>query len=850
MTAIISTCRLSHPSIFRKMKFGTFNTGQQMKISKRFVSLCLTLIISVTAFAQTEPVPEPEQPIATEQNAQLAEKTVDSLSKVETVVPEPKKRSWRRKLVWASDTLTTSDYMMSIERINDKLNDIRDSAKLGVEVITLGRRIDNYTRDIQRVRKYAETRTSGVHIKNIDLYHSYLSSLYDQNQRAQSNLKSLYNQLYHAKLRLKGAMSDSVFKALCADSSLRWKFSPMMDRLQTKWYNTDKLTREGLKTLNFLKVNASENSISLSNMLISLENRRDKVSDKLFGEEENYLWKPSQSTKRDKKESSLIARTLDNEYQAIKYYLIQTSRVRIFILVIALLLSVWLFQIRRLLYENKENGRKLVFLHLKYLNTKPVAALATVILLLMQFFDAYAPASYLTGVYLLLLAAASLIFREKWNSETWKAWKYLLMVSLAVVITNLLIEPSFLSRFWLLLLYGCLIVCISRFIKKADSQMAFHRWLQIAAVISIALAFLGIMSNLLGRFSLACILGIASVFAILQAVALPVLFDTVQEIILLHIENRRLRKGINRPFDHLIVIRKLRLPLTIVMLLLWFIILTSNLNIYPWISERIESILTATRSVGSVSFRLINILLFFAIIWLAHLLQRLTSFAFGAVGSDLDDITEVTKGQHSRLLMIRLFVLCSGYLLAIAASGLPLDKITIVLGALSVGIGLGLQAIVNNFMSGIILIFDGSLQIGDDIEVSGQSGKVKEIGLRASTINTADGAEVIIPNSILTSQNVVNWTYSNDQRRMMIEFSLSGSELDANIINEVINSTLANVPHVIAKKKPVILFTKVTPGACWLKVHFWSTISKMEQVKSDALLHLKEGFESKGISME
>ena len=119
-------------------------------------------------------------------------------------------------------------------------------------------------------------------------------------------------------------------------------------------------------------------------------------------------------------------------------------------------------------------------------------------------------------------------------------------------------------------------------------------------------------------------------------------------------------------------------------------------------------------------------------------------------------------------------VLIGGYLLAIAASGLPLDKITILLGALGVGIGMGLQNIVNNFVSGIILIFNGSFKIGDEIEVSGQAGKVKEIGLRASTLTTADGADVIIPNGNILSQNIVNWTFTNDQKRVMVSFNLVG----------------------------------------------------------------------------
>jgi small-conductance mechanosensitive channel len=169
---------------------------------------------------------------------------------------------------------------------------------------------------------------------------------------------------------------------------------------------------------------------------------------------------------------------------------------------------------------------------------------------------------------------------------------------------------------------------------------------------------------------------------------------------------------------------------------------------------------------------------------------------------------------------------------------------------LGVGIGMGLQNIVNNFVSGIILIFDGSLQIGDEIEVSGQAGKVKEIGLRASTLNTADGAEVIIPNGNILSQNIVNWTFSNDEKRVMLAFSLTGNELDANVINEVINNIIKSVPNVISQRKPVILYTKVTPESCSLTIRFWSTISNADLVKSEAMIQLSAAFATKGIGFE
>ena len=163
---------------------------------------------------------------------------------------------------------------------------------------------------------------------------------------------------------------------------------------------------------------------------------------------------------------------------------------------------------------------------------------------------------------------------------------------------------------------------------------------------------------------------------------------------------------------------------------------------------------------------------------------------------------------------------------------------------------MGLQNIVNNFVSGIILIFDGSLQIGDEVEVSGRLGKVKEIGLRSSTLTTDDGADVIIPNGNILSQNIVNWTYSNNEKRVILRFSLSGKELDANVINEVINNTIKRIPNVIPKRIPVILFTKVTPETCTINIRFWSTISNVDQVKSEAMVQLSSAFAAKNIGFE
>jgi small-conductance mechanosensitive channel len=562
------------------------------------------------------------------------------------------------------------------------------------------------------------------------------------------------------------------------------------------------------------------------------------------------LWQKAQIDTTATDSSKRVMSMLGSEQKAIAYYFSQTSGQRTLVLFLGIMLFTWLFIKRKILKTLRAQSGTFSFLHLEYLGSFPVFSLLLLLLCLMPFFDAYAPTSYIAFEHLLLLAVSSAIFFKKENLNFRFYWLILVALFIVDAIIYLLIEPTLASRIFLLAVQVGIIVFSFLFYNNISNKVSSYKWIKRAALTGIILSALGIICNLYGRISLSGILGMAGVFALTQAVVLPVFIETSIEIILLQLQTSRMKKGYSKPFDSSVVTEKIRMPLAIIAIILWFMMLTSNLNLYHNITNSVTDLLTATRTIGSISFRLVSVLWFFIIIWIAHILQQLISFLFGETGNETDDTSPVSKKQHSRLLVTRLLVLVGGYLLAIAASGLPIDKLTFLLGALGVGIGMGLQNVVNNFVSGIILIFDGSLQIGDVIEVSGQSGKVKEIGLRASTLSTADGAEVIIPNGNILSQNIVNWTFSNDQKRVMVWFSLAGKELDSNVINEVINETIANMPNVISQKKPVILYTRVTPETCAINVRFWCTINNADSVKSEAMIRLSAAFETKSIKFE
>ncbi len=115
--------------------------------------------------------------------------------------------------------------------------------------------------------------------------------------------------------------------------------------------------------------------------------------------------------------------------------------------------------------------------------------------------------------------------------------------------------------------------------------------------------------------------------------------------------------------------------------------------------------------------------------------------------------------------MLHYLLLLLVFFFAVNAGGVELNKFTVLTGALGVGVGFGLQNIVNNFVSGLILQFERPIHIGDVLDIDGTTGKVTRIGIRSSTVKTFQGAEVIIPNANFISGKVINWTLSESLRR-------------------------------------------------------------------------------------
>jgi potassium-dependent mechanosensitive channel len=189
------------------------------------------------------------------------------------------------------------------------------------------------------------------------------------------------------------------------------------------------------------------------------------------------------------------------------------------------------------------------------------------------------------------------------------------------------------------------------------------------------------------------------------------------------------------------------------------------------------------------------------------------------------------------------------FLAAINAGGIELNKFTVLTGAFGVGIGFGLQNIINNFVSGLILQFERPVHINDIIEVDADTGKVTRIGIRSSTIQTFQGAEVIVPNANLISGKVINWTLSESQRRRELPVGVAYGS-DPKVVLRILREAASKHELVLSKPEPMAYFRGFGDSALNFELHFWvMQENNGMQITSEVALAAMEMFDDARIEI-
>lgn len=251
---------------------------------------------------------------------------------------------------------------------------------------------------------------------------------------------------------------------------------------------------------------------------------------------------------------------------------------------------------------------------------------------------------------------------------------------------------------------------------------------------------------------------------------------------------------------------------------LWLYFILGTLKIRTGFIEYFFIFINKSLNIGELSISLGNIIAFFLIIQLSLWISQFIRYFLDKEVYPRTKINKAVAGTFS--IMIRYTLIVIGFVLALAGAGIKYSNIAIGMGALGVGIGFGLQNIVGNFISGIILAIERPIKIGDIVEVDETEGEVKDIGLRASQIRTWDGADVFVPNGSLISRKLTNRTFKDRKRRLEVEVKLAlGSDILA--ASQVVLEAANDVPKILKSPNPSINFEGVKEGSAVLKVYGW-----------------------------
>lgn len=743
-----------------------------------------------------------------------------------------------------SAKLTSSDYQIQIERTYVLFNNVKNKSELGWAIENVAEKLRNKDSVLAVLKDNVLNNARALNLRNLQVFRTLLQNIQKDLKGQRELLDSTENMLSALKNSLKTVIGDTVLRQLWRDSLLRKQFAPQLKEMRETWRSGTRQLKESIATVNLLQTHVSSNSITTTQLLERVNTLLSTSAERIFSKEYTYLWqKGADSTSKTGRAS--FERAYRAERKALRYYFEDSGYNRLVLLIVGLSFFMWTYRnirILRRLNAISNLGRETF----EYLPSSFILSAFVIMFSIAPLFDLYAPAAYIESMQFFLLIILTIICWKKWPRRLFIYWIAMAILYVCFSLTHHIVDPGFWHRSLFIVLNIFSVVFGLLFLSRMQSHLNMKGFIRFVILLHNGLNILAIICNVCGRVSLAQILGNAAIFSFMQAIGLALFSKICMEAIMLQMVTSRIKRGITNRFEYQHVLNSFRRPVLALAVILWIIVFTTNLNVYNSVSHGLVNFLQTPRHLGSASFSLGGVLLFFMIIWIAHLLQKYVGYFFGDTG--LEDEVQ-NKRQRSRLLIARLILLSVGYLLAVAASGIPVDKITIVLGALGVGIGLGLQNIVNNFVSGIILIFDRPLQIGDLVEVGEKVGRVREIGVRSSTLLTKEGAEVIIPNGDILSTKITNWTLSNSQQRLEMDLSVHGAS-DMEVVSSTIKKAILSSQYVLPTREPQILFSKINGEGFELKVFFWCADAfKCEEAKSEILLLLHDQMKAEKINL-
>ncbi|MFL6530705.1 MAG: mechanosensitive ion channel family protein, partial [Chthoniobacterales bacterium] len=355
------------------------------------------------------------------------------------------------------------------------------------------------------------------------------------------------------------------------------------------------------------------------------------------------------------------------------------------------------------------------------------------------------------------------------------------------------------------------------------------------------------ITNLFGYVALANYLGTGALRAAYLAVLLYAAAGILEGLLFFALQIRPLAFLAVVRHHRPMLRRRIARGIHVVAFVLWVLLSLGAFSLREAVIGRVVGFIDAEVTVRSLHLSLGAALAFTLTIWITLVLSRFLRFM---LEEEVYDRFRLARGSaYAVSTLVHYVILLVGFYAALAALGADMTKFAILAGAFGVGIGFGLQNIFNNFFSGLILLFERPVQVGDVIEVSGLTGVVRRIGIRASIIALPDSSQLIIPNGQLIADKVTNRTVSSRQKRMELRIRVAYGSNPQEVI-DLLTKTAEAHPKVAKNPAPDALLKEFGPDALLFDVGFTTDdVAHFPAIQSEVAVAVNAALHDAGIAI-
>ncbi|MGN6435363.1 MAG: mechanosensitive ion channel domain-containing protein [Agriterribacter sp.] len=705
-------------------------------------------------------------------------------------------------------------------------------------------------RELEKIKKWSEVTGDGVFFnegtaqtyRNLTTTGNILRELLNRVDARKSQIDKYERDLLNFRYRIDSLTADTTLYNFPTDSAILVQYLQKLVIAVRSINPADSALTRAIAQVRILQTNINTQEYRLRSSLEQIDDYQQKLSGEIFKREFANIW-GSQAHARPFGDILTVSFT---KGVFVLWFYVQNNPVRIsllFILVIAA--TVFLRSLRSLLAQQallKHNFTgQLVLRH-------PLLSAIIIVFNLFQF--AFSDPPFIFNAILWTTSAICLTFVFKgFITPYWmRVWLIMFILFLLACINNLALQASRVERWGMLCLAFTGLAAGSYILLNGRRAQLREKLILYFIGLAVLLELLSIIANVSGRYNLSKTLLITGYFNVIIGILFLWTIRLINEGLDLasSVYTKQESKLFYINFD--VVGKKSPRLLYLLLVLGWFILMGRNVYAFRLLTDPLKNFFFSERTIGSYSFTISNLLIFFIVVSLAVVISKIVSFFASdkhPVGTNVPQ--ERKPGLGSWILLIRVTIITLGLLLGLAASGFPMDRITIVLGALGLGVGLGLQTLVNNLVSGLIIAFEKPVNVGDVVEISGQAGTMKSIGFRSSIITIWTGADVVIPNGDLLNAHLINWTLGGGKRKVELAVGVAYGT-DLNKAREIILAILNEDEKILKYPAPAILFQQFGNSSIDVQVLFWvRDFREGLPVKSNVIMSIDQAFKSNGI---